>query len=989
VEIAEATVNVKAKVMMKIPILSLFFGQSTWAAFAFSGLLMAGSLYGSILPADRMGPWARANVGVEGGVPNSSLMPTYRTLLPGEMNTGTINTYISQCPSGQVVQLPAGTFNIGGNITMKSGVVVRGAGATGTILQGGGISFGGSAFYNAIRNGQYSGGGSASWTGGYSAGTTVITLSTTSPGLTPGNILFLDQANDNFIVRSSGYEGLFVGPRDGNHGLCQFTKVVSVNGNQVTISPPIAGPLFSGSLGPGAVWIGASSWISRAGVENLSVDGNTFGGIGIFQANIDMEATHDCWVKGVKSLNGHNDHINVAYGFFRDEIRDSYCFSTQAAAQQSYGVGITWGSGLLIENNIFEKIVSAIVPAGSVSASVFAYNYCTNDYFCAGAFYLIAAMQPHANHSYMNLWEGNHIPKYESDFIHGSQSHQVVFRNRITGWEAYTCAGGPTANGLSCVAVAITNSFESSVGNILGTSGIYHNYQSLANARVGQPVIYEVGTENQAYGKGWGDDNFTRDTFFKHMDWDVVHSAVFFNPTNADVNLPDSLYLTSKPAFFGVLAWPPYNPLNGASIAANPSSMTNIPAGYRRVFGFDPPSGPPNLPPIAVIRASTNSAPTNTLISFSSNGSSDPEGVSLSYSWSFGDGGTSTAPNPSHAYATNGNFNVQLNVSDGVNTASTNLTIRVTLVGVNLPPTAVGAATPQGGVAPLSVNFSSNGSFDPEGAPLTYSWAFGDGSTSTAASPGHTYQASGVHVAQLTVSDGTNIVAATPITITVGNGASGLVAAYGFEEGNGANVADVSGNGNNGVLNGATWTTGKFGKALAFNGTGSLVSVNDSGSLDLTTGMTLEAWVYPTALSSSWSDIIYKSPDTYFLMGTTPQALAPDMGGTFASTNVYGTVLSLNTWSHLAATYDGAAMRFYLNGVQVSSRPQTGAIATSAGALSLGGDAGGQYWAGLIDEVRIYNRALNQTEIGADMNNPVSLNLTKPPPPSALRFALQ
>ena len=63
--------------------------------------------------------------------------------------------------------------------------------------------------------------------------------------------------------------------------------------------------------------------------------------------------------------------------------------------------------------------------------------------------------------------------------------------------------------------------------------------------------------------------------------------------------------------------------------------------------------------------------------------------------------------------------------------------------------------------------------------------------------------------------------------------------------------------------------------------------------------------------------------------------------------------LTLNTWTHLAATYDGATMRMYVNGVQVTSRAQTGAIQTSTGALTnRWGRAYGQYFAGKIDEVQ-------------------------------------
>ena len=115
-------------------------------------------------------------------------------------------------------------------------------------------------------------------------------------------------------------------------------------------------------------------------------------------------------------------------------------------------------------------------------------------------------------------------------------------------------------------------------------------------------------------------------------------------------------------------------------------------------------------------------------------------------------------------------------------------------------------------------------------------------------------------------------------------GANGLVLALGFNEGTGVTVTDSSGNSNSGTLSGATWSTsGKFGNALSFNGSNALVSIADSASLDLTTGMTLEAWVNPSATSSAWRDVIYKGPnDIYYLEGSSPQAKSPAMGGTFS-----------------------------------------------------------------------------------------------------------
>ncbi len=89
----------------------------------------------------------------------------------------------------------------------------------------------------------------------------------------------------------------------------------------------------------------------------------------------------------------------------------------------------------------------------------------------------------------------------------------------------------------------------------------------------------------------------------------------------------------------------------------------------------------------------------------------------------------------------------------------------------NTPPTAVANATPTIGTAPLDVTFSSLGSFDPDAQPISYSWAFGDGGTSTQANPTHTYLASGVYTATLTVTELTSPFASRTddVLITVGS----------------------------------------------------------------------------------------------------------------------------------------------------------------------------------------------------------------------------
>jgi hypothetical protein len=214
---------------------------------------------------------------------------------------------------------------------------------------------------------------------------------------------------------------------------------------------------------------------------------------------------------------------------------------------------------------------------------------------------------------------------------------------------------------------------------------------------------------------------------------------------------------------------------------------------------------------------------------------------------------------------------------------------------------------------------------------------------------------------------------AVNLVVSTGPAPSGLVVALAFDENTGTNVGDSSAAGNNGTTSGTTWTSGRFGSALNFNGTSARVTIPDANSLDLTANMTLEAWVRPTSLNG-WTTVILKERPSglaYSLYGSDNTNRPPAGYVTISGDrSVLGTTpLALNTWSHLAMTYNGSSMRIYVNGVLAATRTQTGNTAVSTGVLRIGGNAvWGEYFAGSIDEVRIYNRALSAAEIQTDMN---------------------
>lgn len=227
-----------------------------------------------------------------------------------------------------------------------------------------------------------------------------------------------------------------------------------------------------------------------------------------------------------------------------------------------------------------------------------------------------------------------------------------------------------------------------------------------------------------------------------------------------------------------------------------------------------------------------------------------------------------------------------------------------------------------------------------------------------------------------TVLDGQGVV-----TITNDDGGAptaGLVAAYGFNENTGATTVDASGNNLTGSISGATWTTaGRNGNALTFDGLNDMVTIADAAVLDVTR-VSLMAWVRPTSLGDWRTAIIKESPASglAYALYAEDQASRPaayvNLGGN--DREARGTAaLAVNTWTHIAMTFDGANLRVYVNGVLVRTQAFSGNIVTSNLPLRVGGNnVWGEFFAGQIDDVRVYNRALSLAEVQASMNAAVT-----------------
>jgi Concanavalin A-like lectin/glucanases superfamily/Galactose oxidase-like, Early set domain/Bacterial Ig domain len=225
-----------------------------------------------------------------------------------------------------------------------------------------------------------------------------------------------------------------------------------------------------------------------------------------------------------------------------------------------------------------------------------------------------------------------------------------------------------------------------------------------------------------------------------------------------------------------------------------------------------------------------------------------------------------------------------------------------------------------------------------------------------------------------------NTTTSAAVTVTVSNQApaGGLIAAYGFEEASGTTTADATGNAHLGTLvNGPTRSTaGKTGRALTFDGVNDSVAVADADDLDLTDGMTLEAWAFPTA-NGGWRTVMIKERPgnlVYALYANSDVNRPQVYGFTSSEVVAQGTAqIANNAWTHLAATYDGSTLRMYVNGVAVGSKAMTGSLIKSTGGLRIGGNTvWGEWFKGRLDDVRVYSRALSASEIQTDMGRAVT-----------------
>ena len=207
---------------------------------------------------------------------------------------------------------------------------------------------------------------------------------------------------------------------------------------------------------------------------------------------------------------------------------------------------------------------------------------------------------------------------------------------------------------------------------------------------------------------------------------------------------------------------------------------------------------------------------------------------------------------------------------------------------------------------------------------------------------------------------------------------NGLVGYWKFDETSGATSTDSSGNGNNGTWVGTSnhWTTGKIGGAGQFSGSVDSVWVTGASKLNITGPITFSVWINTNSTYPSNYGMLFEGSDlnSYLTVSDGNINLSLSVGGIRYTLNSWiggGSGIPVNTWSYAAATWDGSTMKIYVNGVlRNSGGPYAGALSITTGSMAIGQYAGANtyYFNGLIDDARIYNRALSAAEIMALYN---------------------
>jgi hypothetical protein len=507
------------------------------------------------LPADRRIAWRAGS-----DLWNGGSLPVYPSVTCTPLaadgvtdDTAGIQSCIAAAKASTAVYLPAGTYLVKGVLNLKSGVVLRGAGAKATLLQGAPrIKTPGGSITPALSYKTHVDGYPLS--GAPKKDDTQITLQTASQAKV-GDWIAIHSDDDPALVSSTGTNGRcdWCGDNNGYHLIQQIVNVTAKTGSTLSLSRPL---YYTPHANPQLKRY--SFGVERAGVESLGLQGTIDLGAESF---IDLSRALYCWVKGVETNNSGSKNgsahvlLHWSYGC---EVRDSYFHDGRAnTGGVNYGISVfNVNSDHKIENNILRHHRHSIAFEGGGSGCAVLNNY-VDDNFSDDLGYLSNARYNHGAHPYMTLYEGNIISHISADNVWGSSSHTVVFRNWLWGDETGVGVPGfPPSSGYVAIDIFEANRYYSFVGNVLGVTGMHSNWSN-ATLRPASPSHYPSASAPIVYAY----DPSVSATSINHGNYDYKTKGVAFWEGGSVHALRSSLYYAARPAWWcAETPWPPHGP---------------------------------------------------------------------------------------------------------------------------------------------------------------------------------------------------------------------------------------------------------------------------------------------------------------------------------------------------------------------------------------------------------------------------------------------
>ena len=192
---------------------------------------------------------------------------------------------------------------------------------------------------------------------------------------------------------------------------------------------------------------------------------------------------------------------------------------------------------------------------------------------------------------------------------------------------------------------------------------------------------------------------------------------------------------------------------------------------------------------------------------------------------------------------------------------------------------------------------------------------------------------------------------------------SGLTAHYPME----GNANDIAGTNHGTLSGGPVFTAGKIGQAIQFDGLDDYVDCGTAPALDIRDAITVSCWIKVAAFTKNWEAILAKGDNSYRMSrsATTGNSIHFGCNGPTGGNLDATAIVTDNNWHHVALVYDGVNKLIYIDGREDARVASTGRINLSTNPLWIGNNSGStaRQLGGLVDDVRIYSRALSEAEV--------------------------